>query len=670
MNIFPSKFKFFFEKNGEKYECKYSPDEWNNNVLNWTRSLDNTETLIKYTTSFSFVKEDANYLRECYDADGVFAKVKFIVEQYDYNEFTYKPYYSGDIDFYSYERSKHKVSIVTTDIGYRASVMANMDTTYEITPPASSIFVRYDRLQLKNTISFSGDMDLTDVSSLASAMTPLYIVADDMVGGGVTIQSVFDTAQNDLDNTQNDLWVLSANKPVYLNISVTFDFTIKLLPRDQSGYLLFTMLKGKEVKYVESTELGSVSISKNQEYAYLKGSFRLQDYYVNTNEKIYFMIRADKGGYRVDSVKSNTDTKVNIDYYDRAGQSKDIFGMRPSILLSELLNKATGGKYNAVKSNALSTGEINKMLVTSGDLIRGVADAKIKTSLKDFFQAMKSMFGLSYTFRIIDGVETLEVEHVNYFYDRNTMITEVDDINDLSEKIKDNSIYNKLKIGYEDQTYDEVNGKKEFNTTLEFAIETDHEGKELNLISPYRADMYGIEFTLIDYEQKETTDAESDNDVFVIHASKMVSILNPHVYSINRDYKILNTGNYAGNSAFNVYLSPKRCLLRQIEYIKSLFMFSGSLLEFASSPKDFNVESTGGIVEHADVNLNEYSYLFKPVNYEFETMVPWNLPELIQEGYRGYIKAINGDEIIRGFIESVSENPGRNKSQKWKLTSL
>ena len=79
MNVFPDKFRFSFEKNGERYECKYSPDEWNNNVLNWTRSIDNAETLVKYTTSFTFIKEDAGYLRDCYEDTGVFSKVKFII---------------------------------------------------------------------------------------------------------------------------------------------------------------------------------------------------------------------------------------------------------------------------------------------------------------------------------------------------------------------------------------------------------------------------------------------------------------------------------------------------------------------------------------------------------------------------------------------------------------
>ena len=99
-------------------------------------------------------------------------------------------------------------------------------------------------------------------------------------------------------------------------------------------------------------------------------------------------------------------------------------------------------------------------------------------------------------------------------------------------------------------------------------------------------------------------------------------------------------------------------------------MFSGSILKFASSPKDYNVTSTGNIIEHSDINLDRYNYLFKPINHEFETIVPRNISELIEEGYRGYIAFINEGQILKGFIESISENPGRNKSQKWKLIEL
>lgn len=668
MKVFPEKFKFFFKRNSEKYECKYSPDEWNNNVLNWERSSNSEGLIVKYTTNFSFIKEDADYLRLCFKATGVFSEVKFIVERYDYSTFSFEPYYSADIDFYSYEDTKNKVSVVTTEISYRASMEANLDTTYEIDLPNAANFVRYDRIRLKSTIACTGDTNETGISSLTSITPSLFITTEDIFGGKVQVQSVLGPNLNNLEENASDLWILQANDSVSLNISVSFDFTIQLLIRANDGYIQLLMFVGKEINDARKVEIGSVRVTKDQQYAYLKGNVNLANQNINTGENVYFVIRPTSL-MRVESVKSNTDMKVDINYYDRIGNTKDIYGLRPIDLLKSLIEKATAGEYNQVKSNLLTIGEVSNMLITSGDLIRGIEGAKIKTSLKDFFQAFKSMFGASYTFKNINGVETLEVEQVNYFYDRNTMITEVDDISDHSMKVKDNDVYNKLKIGYEDQTYDEVNGKKEFNTTVEFSINSKHNGKELNLISPYRADMYGIEFTIVDYEQQETTDSDNDNDVFIIHTgSRLSGFING--YSLNRNYKILNSDSYVGDTAFNVYLSPKRCLLRQIEYIKSLFMFSGDELKFASSTKDYDVTSTGGIVEHSDVLLSSYSNLFKPITHEFETMVPANISDLINEGYRGYIAFIDNGELLKGFIESISENPGRNKSQKWKLIEL
>lgn len=668
MKVFPEKFKFFFKRNSEKYECKYSPDEWNNNVLNWERSSNSEGLIVKYTTNFSFIKEDADYLRLCFKATGMFSEVKFIVERYDYSTFSFEPYYSADIDFYSYEDTKNKVSVVTTEISYRASMEANLDTTYEIDLPNAANFVRYDRIRLKSTIACTGDTNETGISSLTSITPSLFITTEDIFGGKVQVQSVLGPNLNNLEENASDLWILQANDSVSLNISVSFDFTIQLLIRANDGYIQLLMFVGKEINDARKVEIGSVRVTKDQQYAYLKGNVNLANQNINTGENVYFVIRPTSL-MRVESVKSNTDMKVDINYYDRIGNTKDIYGLRPIDLLKSLIEKATAGEYNQVKSNLLTIGEVSNMLITSGDLIRGIEGAKIKTSLKDFFQAFKSMFGASYTFKNINGVETLEVEQVNYFYDRNTMITEVDDISDHSMKVKDNDVYNKLKIGYEDQTYDEVNGKKEFNTTVEFSINSKHNGKELNLISPYRADMYGIEFTIVDYEQQETTDSNNDNDVFIIHTgSRLSGFING--YSLNRNYKILNSDSYVGDTAFNVYLSPKRCLLRQIEYIKSLFMFSGDELKFASSTKDYDVTSTGWIVEHSDVLLSNYSNLFKPITHEFETMVPANISDLINEGYRGYIAFIDNGELLKGFIESISENPGRNKSQKWKLIEL
>lgn len=668
MNVFPSKFRFSFVKDGEITYCKYSPEEWNDNVINWNRDKDNAGILVKYTTSFSFIMDDADYLRECFKTKSVFAKVLFVVEQYDYDKFEYHPYYTGDIDFYSYEESKFKVSITTTNIGYRAALLANLDTTYEVDIPDGSDFVRYNRLHLKNIINYDCSWSMINIQTAYRYWLNCDRTQNDVLNDDIESKLFVDGGK-----TYPEGWLCKANKNATLCVKIKYD--VKTTNTNSTYYkpqvyLRFVTARGDKEIFADidgNSWTSSPSFGKDNFSGEKIFSFDL-----NVGDLFYLQL----GTQNSTAGSVNTlDVKISLEmYYNSRGKSVDICGLHPIELLEVLVKKVTGDKYSAIKSNLLSKGEVKNMLITSGDLIRGISGGKIKTSLKDFFQAMKSMFGASYTFRIVNGQETLEVEHVNYFYDGNTIMTELTDIKDLSMKVKDSDIYNKLKIGYKDNTYDEINGKNEFNTSVEFSIDTSHNAKTLNLVSPYRADMYGIEFTILEYDPKETTDSSSDNDVFVIHAGgillEMVNgslVIVPNGYRINRSYKILNTDNLAGDTAFNVYLSPKRCLMRQIEYIKSLFMLSGPLLKFASSTKNFNVTSTGNVVEHDDVDLSKYTNLFQLVQYEFETMVPGNISELIDTNYRGYVLARDGERVIKGFIDSASDNPGRNKSQKWKL---
>lgn len=65
MNVFPAKFRFYFIKDGITTYCKYSPEEWNDNVIKWDRDKKSNSVLTKYVDSFSFVMEDADYLRAC-----------------------------------------------------------------------------------------------------------------------------------------------------------------------------------------------------------------------------------------------------------------------------------------------------------------------------------------------------------------------------------------------------------------------------------------------------------------------------------------------------------------------------------------------------------------------------------------------------------------------------
>jgi hypothetical protein len=77
-------------------------------------------------------------------------------------------------------------------------------------------------------------------------------------------------------------------------------------------------------------------------------------------------------------------------------------------------------------------------------------------------------------------------------------------------------VYNTIKTGYGNYTYDKVNGLDEFNVQQNWKTNITKVVKELDLTSPARADMYGIEITRADYFRKDTTDSSSDTDVYMV----------------------------------------------------------------------------------------------------------------------------------------------------------
>lgn len=654
MNIFPSKFRFKFIHTFREYTLKYAPEEWNDNVIKWDRDKKTNDILTKYVDNFTFVLEDADFLRQYFAAGKVFTKIRFIAEEYDSENFTYKQYYSGDIDFYSYEENRNTVKVSMMQIGYKVAFDANYDTNYEIEIPASSDSINYDRLNLRNKIEYACAFPAAETTRNIEVLDAS-ISSENIYTKKIKTQSVVRSPKN------SDNWIITVTE----KCKISFHISLHILAPHQ----MHTAIKSIHVKiHTNDREIWHAEADNSDPNRGLRLSVdKTIESEFEKDEQIYFTIqcKSNDGGDGLDCRTDNEKTNILTISYPSRGNAYSFQGRSPLQLLTRLIEKATDGKYNAISANILTTGEIANMLITSGNLIRNIKDAKINTSLKDFFETMRALFGLIYTFRMIDNRETLVIQHINDAFNPNSELISANNICELKTSVANDYIYNRLKIGYKDQTYDEIDGKFEFNTTLEFAVNTDAKNNELKLISPYRADAYGIEFMIIAYERKETTDSPSDNDIFIIHAQNKIGDGSTH--PLNRTCKLLNQNPHpAGDAAFNVYLSPKNCLLRQIEHIRSLFVYSGNTLKFTSCAKEYDVLSSGGIRERADISLDG-NRLFSPLAYEFETNVPYNISEKMETNNGGYIEIQDNGKTLRGFILSVSENPGRNKSQKWKL---
>jgi hypothetical protein len=371
-------------------------------------------------------------------------------------------------------------------------------------------------------------------------------------------------------------------------------------------------------------------------------------------------------GEKLFSIASWSNTLFLLTYLDGdlkasfTSRYKDttIKALRPIYVFQQLISKISDGAFTAQSAYLQS---IQDVVVTCGDAIRGLTGAKIKTSLRDFFTSYNSDFGIGMGMLGAD----LRLEEKAYWVQYTDFI-DLGEVSKMKVSPASDLLVNNIKVGTPDQEYDDVNGKQEFNTTHEYSAPITRVAKELNLVSVYRNDCYGIEFTRLNLDGKDTTDNDSDNDVFKIHIED-----NPRVdgfYHLDRSLNAGATGLLSPSTVFNLYLTPARAIRRNGNYIRSLFYkLDSKFLKFQTTDKNSAVVA-GGITENADIQIATLDAPLFSCNYlEFETKVPVDILELLKANP---LKAFAGTWAGFAFVgipDKVSVQPGENGAQTFKL---
>jgi hypothetical protein len=260
---------------------------------------------------------------------------------------------------------------------------------------------------------------------------------------------------------------------------------------------------------------------------------------------------------------------------------------------------------------------------------------------------------------------TLRIEEKSYWVQYADFI-DLGEVKNMKVSCATDLLVNNIKIGSPNQDYDDVNGKQEFNTTHEYSAPITRVQKELNLVSVYRKDCFGIELTRINLDGKTTTDDKGDNDVFMIHIED-----GPRGDGFNHLDRSLNagaTGLLSPATVFNLYLTPARALIRNGNYIRSLFYkLDSRYLTFQTTDKNDQVVASG-VTENADWQLASLSAALFSCNYlEFETKVPYNLFDILNTSPLRAFKGTWAGFAFIGIPDKVSIAPGENAPQTYKL---
>lgn len=625
---------------------QFTPDGWQEVALKYARNTTYFGMFRSFSVPLGFVKDGARIVRHLYYNYGIEAVGNLAIGKTDRDDYKQKKFFYGALNFSQLTDSKDTAEVEVTEGGLSMMIKANEDTTYEIPLDVpDAIVLRHDGLLIKASASY-----LIQEGDAANGPTMLGLLSIGTEGSfrGIVFNSTYNFMQAFSDSTA----YVIANNEQTITYHLSFDYEVNYSSGTSNHIVSFQIGNGANLG--TPFTVYSHSIDGN----YLHVQFET-DVTLNTGDRLYIGALGPPGVSHFNYAPGGT-MKVTFDFRYKETLIKCL---RPGYVFSKLIESVTDGAFTS--SSTLFDGEAKDFVLTCGDAIRGISGAKLKTSLKDFFRSYNTRFNIG----LGNRNEVAIIEKKEYFFS-SEIIADLGEVADLQIMPAADHLFNTVKIGWPAQEYDDndANGKSEFNTTQLYSTPVKRLAKQLDLTAAYRCDPYGIEFTRQNLEGKTTIDDKSDNDVFIINIASDGS----GGYILNRPPYSVITGVEAGNTIFNVELSPKRCLLAHGNYLHSgLDKLDTGYLKFETTDKNPALSTTLDgvtITENADQLIGSLApKLFLPIQFIHDCQVPFDMVDLIELNMYGRVKFTSEGRSFQGFIFDVGQQPAYNAPQNYKL---
>lgn len=638
-----------------------TPSGWDEKSIKYGRSTKYFGLIRTFTTPLKFVKQGATILRDRLFRFGTEVELFLLIHRLDKTyggEWRHRFFYKGEIDLSkcSSEENEFTANIMEGDL--EKKFKANENTIYEIPIDVpQAVYVKMDGLVLQAVVTYAITKSLAAQSMGRKQMLPFVYVITEGNYFHLTFANdygdMIDGAFNEItgeDLTTSGKWLYKATGPVRTTVRI-------------SGEIVGASGNAGNEWFVE-TSTGQVVSMGTIEHT-LAGSpvaFDLSATVDLVEGETVFIYRSSTT-FNNNGLWNYTDaTKITVTTRDRADTTY-IKALRPWYVAQQLLNKITGSEDYTIESNALDVTWSN-LLITGFDAVRGLADAKMKISFSQLFEGYNVPANLAL---YVDG-NILRIEEKTEVFDPAT-VTSLGDAKDLNVSPATDHQFNTLRIGYPDMKNDDINGRDEFNTQLTFTSPVVKVAKELAIVSPVFASMYEIELARINLNgyTNKNNDIDGNNAFLHVETSPTAgSGSQPAQY-----YKLLRntydsvTGILDPASAFNVELSPKRCIVRHGNYLRSVFYWheAGKLI-FRSGVKNVNLKTVKGaetVEEKADVTIGSLTDpLFVPLTANFKARIPIDLVDLMTDNpFRTFSFNWNG-ETFYGYVVDIGIQPSDN----------
>lgn len=652
--------------NGISYEATDDLKNWDDFELAYKRS--SYDGVIRsFSTQFEFVNRSYDLLKEEFYKNYLSSKAGIVFYKRN-NSWNWDEVFRCALDFSTYSEDGSVVSINAIDNTLAAIIKAKKSIQYEyLVADLQTSNLKYDGLKFQyegkytlGGLSYESDgvayiniqKTFASTSNPYHYSIPLYKLENSELPKLDSPLRFDDVSFTELSNLNECSPFIEALSDIYVDINFRTDYYVTTYAGGIEKIFLLIFKKDSA---------GSVTEIKSYEsdgfYKYINDV--ISNVYLAKGESLIFAIRiyfSRDVGNNIDIAFPNFSFSIN---FKSRINSIDVNVISPNTILSKLLDSMTEntiehkGFIDYTLPPVANLPRLNLLLertyIMAAESARGIPKAKIYTSYKKFCEWMEAEFG----YVPVINENTVTFMHRDKLYSSTVVKDLGTEINDYEFSVNDSLIYSSVKVGYDKQDYDSINGRDEFRFTNEFSTGLKLTDNTLSLISPYRADAYGIEF-LVQNRGEDTTDNDSDNDVFFVECDDSVPVDQPLL--LYRPYTENQlSGLLSPDTMFNLNYSPRFMLEANKKYIGACT----NLLKFASSDGNSDV-SIDGVKETDDFSIPERLFTVSEVEIETSDIgVPNDLVGLISFDNKG--------ETITGYIKQLKINIGKEQATNYSL---
>lgn len=560
----------------KKTHLPHSPMGWEEIGVIWERLLNRWGNIRNFAFPLKFPLEGGQILRNDFYKFNRDRRLFLLLMEFTSEVTTthfknyYKFFYKGELDFSTVKdnQGEETVEINIIEGGVQRALKAYENVEFDIPLNEENILIEHDGIIIDNnfqSIVNNGD-SLDGGFYFKNHIIGLDMTSNEISAAGSAKSTLRTQVSNSNTNIRNTgQYTLKASVAGSIEVIWKFKLIIEYTP-SAPGINPAAVFK-VVVRSIDESNIAvnQIELLSRTAAEGIPGVYHLQgttSIPANIKDEFYLYafcnVEGATGDTQIRCIYEVEDDTIFKLIYQFRGATTYIPALLPEVLHRKLVGKITGNESDAV-SVLLPTCSV---ALTSGDAIRGLKVSSLKISYANFFKAYDTYLLAG------QGVENKKIvfeDRQHFFKTGNS--TQLGVAKDFTVEDATDLIGSSIKIGHQEQTINNVNGKYDFCGYIIYKvpIESGAAG-EIDLQSPFKAGPYEIETLRIDLEGKLTTDDLKDNTIYAIDAIRDTTLyvaevsfvavgnvmVTPDTLGLQAGQKTRITGSVSNNYDFDI----------------------------------------------------------------------------------------------------------------------